>query len=814
MHTRGRKILRDIWSRKARTLLVSISIFIGVFGTVTLFTMSDLVVSQLEEDLDADALAMIRAYLEMPPGAQPDNDAVLASLRALPRVSRVEGQAVYPMYWRLPDDEDFQTSFVFSYSQPFEELQLEPPRLEVGRFPEPGRNELAVERRFADKHGLDLGDQIVVRALSLVANGESSDTVPEETWTVVGTVFHPYGYQTFTTVLPADSLYAAYSDAQHLAAFPGFSSIYARYDTFALADASASEFNRAIAETRSYIPGFTFVEDPHENAQIRFAKTSGNVMITLAVIALLVSGFLVFNVLNAIVAEQKQQIGVMKSLGASNWDNFRIYSGMALTYGVIGVVFGVALGIPSGFFAAQGMAESMNTMIEGFGTSPQAIVLGILVGLAVPVLASLFPVFSAIRVSILEAITDLGISVEYGQGPLTGLVSRLPIPITIRQGMSNVLRKKGRILLTVFTLTLAAGAFMGIYAVFASVNDVLDNMFNTYNAHFTVEPNNPEQLPIVEDVLATQYPELAHMGPYVGYAIEIDGFDKELDPATGPPALFANGYDPASGAYHLTYSAGDGLEDNPGGVLLARPTADYLDKGVGDTITIHAGGHSGQYEIAGIVTFPFDGVWFDWETLSKLGGNVDANGNAAAGGILIKMPDADPTADEVDDLTERINESLLARGVTAVYSNIELFIETLSDAVAMFQALFNFTAMLIALVGAVGLLTTLSMSVYERQKEIGVMRSIGAGSSSIVAQILTEGVVVGVVAWLLGLPLSFLINTGLIAALNLGDEYNLGYPPEAAVLGLVGMLAITTIASLWPSISAARKTVSDILRYQ
>ena len=146
--------------------------------------------------------------------------------------------------------------------------------------------------------------------------------------------------------------------------------------------------------------------------------------------------------------------------------------------------------------------------------------------------------------------------------------------------------------------------------------------------------------------------------------------------------------------------------------------------------------------------------------------------------------------------------------------NIDLFKETLSNAVATFRLLFNFAALLIALVGAVGLLSTLSMSVYERQKEIGVMRSIGAGSLPIVMQFLTEGVFVGLLAWLIGLPLSLLLNNGLIAVLNLGDEYNLGYPPEAAVLGLIGILIITTVASIWPSISAARKTVSDILRYQ
>lgn len=813
MKTRERKIIRDIWSRKARTLLVAISIFIGVFGTVTLFTMGDLLVRQLEEDLDQDALAMIRAYLAVPPGATPDNDAVLAALRDLPGVTAVEGQAAYPLYWKLPGDERYQTSFVFGYSEPYEQLQLEPPRLEEGRFPQSGegQRELVVERRFAEKHDLSIGDQIVVRALG---SAESDASEQEETWTIVGTVFHPYGYQTFTIVLPEDSLYATYEDAQHLAGFDGFSSFYARYESYDLAEQQADRFNAAMAQSGGYIPVFTFKEDPADNSLIGFAETTGNVMSSLALIALAVSGFLVFNVLNAIVTEQRQQIGVLKSLGATRMDNFMIYSGMALVYGVVGVVFGVALGIPGGYAAAQGLAQSANTTIQEFGYSTRAIVLGIIVGLAVPVLASLLPVFNGTRVTIISALTDLGISTEYGQGPLARLVKRLPIPITIRQGISNVLRKKGRMMLTVITLTLAAGSFMGIYAVFASIDEVLNGFFNTYDFHFAIQPLDANALPEVETTLDEAYSDLIPAGSYISLAIEIDGFDKELDPNTGPPALFASGYDPATRAFDLNFVDGEGLESNPDGVLLARPTAEYLDKGVGDVITVRAGGRSEQYPIVGIVTFPYDGVWFDWRTLSKLGGFVDSDGNAVQTGVIMRMPEADPTASEVDDLTEQINEDLLAKGIGATYSNIELFKETLSEAIGTFRMLFNFTAGLIALVGAVGLLSTLSMSVYERQKEIGVMRSIGAGSLPIVSQFLTEGIVVGVLAWLLGLPLSLLLNEGLIGALSLGDEYRLGYPLEAAVLGLVGMLVITTVASIWPSIGAARKTVSDILRYQ
>jgi ABC-type antimicrobial peptide transport system permease subunit len=116
-------------------------------------------------------------------------------------------------------------------------------------------------------------------------------------------------------------------------------------------------------------------------------------------------------------------------------------------------------------------------------------------------------------------------------------------------------------------------------------------------------------------------------------------------------------------------------------------------------------------------------------------------------------------------------------------------------------------------VGAIGLLATLSMAVFERQKEIGVMRSIGAGSVAVAGQFLVEGILVGVIAWVIGVPLSILLAQGLAAALPFGVT-DIDYPPISLLIGLAGMIIVATISSLWPSISAARKTVSEILRYQ
>lgn len=93
------------------------------------------------------------------------------------------------------------------------------------------------------------------------------------------------------------------------------------------------------------------------------------------------------------------------------------------------------------------------------------------------------------------------------------------------------------------------------------------------------------------------------------------------------------------------------------------------------------------------------------------------------------------------------------------------------------------------------------------------MRSVGAGSGVVALQFLTEGLFVGFIAWLAGIPISY----GLARLLNIAfrlETVRFTYPIEVLFLGLGSMALIATLASLGPSISAARKTVSDILRYQ
>jgi ABC-type antimicrobial peptide transport system permease subunit len=430
----------------------------------------------------------------------------------------------------------------------------------------------------------------------------------------------------------------------------------------------------------------------------------------------------------------------------------------------------------------------------------------------VPVLAALVPVINGSRVKILDAMTDLGIDSGYGRGLLPRLVGKLPVPVTIRQGMNNVIQKRSRLAFTVLTLAIAAGAFMGIFALFSSVDSVLNSAFDTYDVEILLNPDQPQDFAAVSQLIMDNVDGIQSVQPHNGLQIEIQGYDSGQ-----PEGVYTDGYDPnvASPAFDITLSKGVQLSEtsDPYAVIITSDIADKMGKTVGDHIVVTGAGNTREMTIVGISTFPFTTVWMRWQTVAEFA-NFTLNGQPVARNMLIKLDAKDATAKQTADKIDEINELLLAHGITATYQNFPAFIDQITTLVRVFQVIFNVTAGLIALVGALGLLMAISMSVFERQKEIGVMRSIGAGSRTVAVQFLTEGLLVGLLAWLVGLPISYGLSVMITAALELGDAFKLSYPLSAPLVGLIGMVIITALASLWPAISASRKTVSNILRYQ
>jgi putative ABC transport system permease protein len=125
-------------------------------------------------------------------------------------------------------------------------------------------------------------------------------------------------------------------------------------------------------------------------------------------------------------------------------------------------------------------------------------------------------------------------------------------------------------------------------------------------------------------------------------------------------------------------------------------------------------------------------------------------------------------------------------------------------------------AVIVAVVGGIGLMGSLSISVVERTKEIGVMRAIGARSGTIMGMFVMEGILQGLLSWAIAVPLSFILSQPLAQTLgqvmfqaNLDYQYSFG----AVVTWLVLIIVISAVASILPARNATHISVRESLAY-
>jgi putative ABC transport system permease protein len=127
-------------------------------------------------------------------------------------------------------------------------------------------------------------------------------------------------------------------------------------------------------------------------------------------------------------------------------------------------------------------------------------------------------------------------------------------------------------------------------------------------------------------------------------------------------------------------------------------------------------------------------------------------------------------------------------------------------------------AVIVALVGGVGLMGSLSISVVERIREIGVMRAIGARSGTMMGMFVMEGVLQGLLSWAIAVPISFVLSKPIANALGQtmfeGVNLDYAYNFEAVLIWLVIILVISTLASILPARNATVISVRESLAYE
>ena len=126
-------------------------------------------------------------------------------------------------------------------------------------------------------------------------------------------------------------------------------------------------------------------------------------------------------------------------------------------------------------------------------------------------------------------------------------------------------------------------------------------------------------------------------------------------------------------------------------------------------------------------------------------------------------------------------------------------------------------ALLKAVVGAMGLTGTMGMNVLERTREIGIMRAVGATDSEIMRMVIVEGIVIGLISWVMGLVVSIPITYGLSLIVSLAvfeTPIAVVFTPVGYLIWLGLVIVLSVLASVLPARNAARLTIREVLAYE
>jgi len=521
----------------------------------------------------------------------------------------------------------------------------------------------------------------------------------------------------------------------------------------------------------------------------------------LAAVCLLLSVFLVANIVAALVAGQVREIGVMKAVGAGARQTASLYLATAAVYGGIAI----AVGVPVAAVAALALvayATGIVNLDADFSLPGYVLALELGAGLLLPLAAALAPALGGSRITVREAIARHGLEGR-GAGAVERIAVRLPrLPAATRLALTNTFRRKRRLLLTLGGLVVGGSVFMAVLSVRSSMLATLDSAA-TYRAYdLDVTLDRPAPAAAVERATATtlgvRRAEAWAVVP--GYRIRPDGSQSQTLSIVGAPA--------ASRLLRPSILRGRWL--HPGDRRAVVVNTDVLDSepGVdpGDAVQLVVDGRRGRWRVVGIARRLVAGP-VAYATREELG-----SARAKHVAVAATRPDtAETVARRVADRLERAGFAVSSARTSADLRRLDR--KNFGIIVSFLLTM----AILLAVVGCLGLMGTLSVNVLERSREIGVLRAIGAGDSAVTQLVLVEALGVAALGWLLAVPLSLPIGRVLsdaVGRLFLGGSLEFHYSALGALVWLGLVLVLAAAASLVPARRAARLTVRHVLMYE
>lgn len=796
---RWRKVMRDLWSNKTRTLLVLLSISIGV-TTLGMVITSQLIV---ERDLPEVYASINPASATLYTLTTFDADMV-ETIRALPEVEAAEGRRFVNVRFLTPNGE--WRNLQLNVLEDYESMTVNRLRPSTGAYPPPRRSVLIERASFSPVVGLGdfaVGDTLVVeppdgkqRELPIAGSVHDMSQLPAF---LSGS---GYGYITQDTL----EWLGESRDFNQLV----FVTAENKFDIDHVNAVAAVVQEQLEKSGQSVL--FTLVLPPGEHPAQTFLNTIGLLLAAMGILSLILSGFLIINTLSAILAQQVRQIGIMKSIGARTRQITWMYVVMVSLFSILSLVIAVPLGALGGWGLARLFAGFLNFDISGLAINPQVVLIQAAIALLIPLLAAVYPIVRGVRVTVREAISDQGITAgAFGSGMLDRAILSLhgvvPFERPVQISLRNTFRRKGRLVLTLITLSLASAIFISIFSVRASLQQTLDDALNFFDYDVLVQFSRPyraDQLTRVAGALPDVV-DVESWGFSTGRRQRPDGTESDNIIVYAPHAN--------SPLINPTIVDGRWLEPDDTNTIVFNTDATRNEKdiAVGQTVTMSINGRDSEWVVVGLVRGILTGpnAFINYPAFGKA---TRSSGQAQI--ALASTAEGKSTGEVGQALEELYRRSGFRVEVMQTIDQVRVLITSIFNVIILFLL---FMAALLGTVGGLGLMGTMSINVLERTREIGVMRAIGASDAAVLWIVLVEGMIIGLVSWLIGVVVSFPLSKFL--ADIVGTQLLQSSPSFAfSIGGAAGWLLIVILLSMFASFLPARRasslTVREVLSYE
>jgi putative ABC transport system permease protein len=800
LSSRWHKVINDLWSNKTRTLLIVLSIAVGLFAVGTISSARSILETGMAESYAAihPSGGVVRT-LELF-----DEDFVQA-IRSMPGVADADGRRVIEAHVQTGPNQSVNLTI---YAVPdYDRMRVNIIRPEAGAWPPPD-DEILIERAALPLLKAQIGDVVSLetagkkqRRLRIAGTASDLAQVPAQLRN------QPYGYVSFKTVEWFGEPYG-FNELEIVA--KNQSDKAHAQDVINQVKNRAERSGMTIPMSLTVAPGEVPMNDILQAILL--------LMGTIGLMSLFLSMFLIVNTVSALLTQQKRQIGVMKAVGATTGQIMGMYLAMVLIYGLLALAIACPLSIAGAQTLSLFMAAMFNFDLAGMSIIPPlSIALQAALGLLVPVLASLPPLVANLRVSAVEAMSTF----RLGRGRFgLNLVDRLlsganlwaarhillrPILLSVR----NIFRSEGRLALTLVTLTLAGAIFIAVFSVRATLDTMMGDLMYRYGFDGLLVFEHTQRAEKVERE-AMAVPVVTGADVWLQLPtrrVRPDGSETKMIYflATQPGSLLNRGPKIVQGRWLLP-------GDENAVVVDTIFTKEEIDVKLGDEIILKIEGRKRPFRVVGVgIGMMLPRAYANYDYVARL---TDRVGQADA--LQFSAVRHDP-AGAVE------SSSMVADHFEQIGVDINI-VATLATEMASVQAVWDIIvsllmtmALMLALVGGLGLMGTMSINVLERTREIGVLRAIGAPTQGVAWVFIREGIAIGVLSWLLSTvlspPLGMLLSDGVGVSI-IGTHLRFSYSFTGVWVWLALVVILSGVASFIPAHNAARLTVREVLAYE